>query len=109
MTLKLNFILKLLLNNKQLAFQITQKAVYLLKSVMNDKQGSPARIPCSYVLNEKDISLDESSNSICGNQNDMSFSISCSSVSNNFSAEEMEQFDTRYSEDEKSTVFTVLR
>ena len=109
MTLKLNFILKLLLNNKQLAFQITQKAVYLLKSVMNDKQGSSARIPCSYVLNEKDISLDESSNSICGNQNDMSFSISCSSVNNNFSAEEMEQFDTRYSEDEKSTFFTVLR
>ena len=27
----------------------------------------------------------------------MSFSISCSLVNNNFSAEEMEQFDTRYS------------
>ena len=96
-TLKLNFIFRLLLNYRQLAFEITQKVLYLSEPVSNDKQGTPARIPCSYGLNKKDISLDCPSNIICGNRNDMSFSISCSLVNNNFSAEEMEQFDTRYS------------
>ena len=53
-TLKLNFIFRLLLNYRQLAFQITQKALYLSEPVSNDKQGTPAHIPCSYGLNKKD-------------------------------------------------------
>ena len=57
-----------------------------------------ARIPFSYGLNKRAISLDEPSNIICRNQNDMIFPFSCSLRNNDFSAEEMEHFDTRYSD-----------